>query len=144
MVIIARGLELDGRSDVYSLGCVLYEMLIGRPPLSVKQVIMQLPAPALREQNPDLPEELDAVVMKALSRKRDRRFASSGDFRDALLQLPLERVSSIKPAPQEALRRISQVTQTIVGGTLRDGRRMLLAATVAVVLVLLAVVLWLL
>jgi len=87
----ARGeAVLDGRSDIYSLACVTYEMLAGEAPLSGRtpQITMvrrqsELPValPLLRET---VPEPLGAAVQKALSRLPADRFATAGQFGDAV------------------------------------------------------------
>jgi predicted ATPase/serine/threonine protein kinase len=85
-----QGLELDARSDVYSLGCVLYEMLTGQPPffggsvvsIALKHITEQPIAPGALA--PDLGPDVDAVVMKALAKSAARRFASAGGLATAL------------------------------------------------------------
>ena len=67
---------IDGRSDIYSLGCVLYEMLTGTVPLAE-------PKP-LRAVRATVPAALEASVMRSLARTPVDRYASSADFRDAL------------------------------------------------------------
>jgi serine/threonine protein kinase len=85
----ARGDEVDARTDVWSTGVVLYEMLCGKLPVEdapdvavPKLMTGQFPRP--RELNPSLPEELEAIVMKALAVRRDERYLSSHAFGDAL------------------------------------------------------------
>ena len=82
----ARGSRIDGRSDIYSAGVVLYEMLTGRlpfegdSPVSVAiQHINSIPLPP-RELNPDIPEALEAITMKAMAPKVENRYRSADDM----------------------------------------------------------------
>ncbi|NIR45251.1 MAG: alpha/beta fold hydrolase [Gemmatimonadetes bacterium] len=81
--------EIDGRSDIYSLGCVLYQMLAGRPPYVgeaqevIRQVLFGRP-PSLREIRTDVPAEVEAAVGKAMAKDPDGRFDSAADFAEAL------------------------------------------------------------
>jgi serine/threonine protein kinase len=84
------GEELDGRSDVFSLGCILYQMLTGQRAFggssgenSLGRRLKGRP-PHPREVNPHLPKALDRLVTKALARAPEHRFQSALDLRDAL------------------------------------------------------------
>src|SRR5215210_7720991 len=76
------GEEVDGRADVYSLGCVLYECLVGEPPFrrdsEIAAVFAHLDAdpPAPSAQWPGLPTALDAVIARALEKEPERRYPS--------------------------------------------------------------------
>jgi eukaryotic-like serine/threonine-protein kinase len=83
----ARGETVDSRSDVYSTGCLLYELLTGRPPfvgdspVSVAYQHVREPAipPSMHDQ--DLPPEIDAIVMKALAKRVGDRYQSAAAMR---------------------------------------------------------------
>jgi serine/threonine protein kinase/Flp pilus assembly protein TadD len=82
--------ELDARSDIYSLGTMLYEMLGGTAPFvgpTVQSIITKIftePVPPLREQREDVPEWLNSAVIKALEKSPARRYATAAQFAQAL------------------------------------------------------------
>ncbi len=86
----ALGEGLDARSDQYSLGVMLYELLTGRPPfagdtpIAVVMGHVSKPLPSPRQFNPQIPESVEAVVTKALSKKAVDRYESSAAFSEAL------------------------------------------------------------
>lgn len=85
--------DLDHRSDIYSLGCVLFEALAGRPPFVHRSeaVVLQLQqtaeAPLLAELRPEVPAPLANAVQRALAKNRDERWASALDMRAELDKL---------------------------------------------------------
>ena len=85
----ARGETVDHRSDVYSVGCLLFELLTGRTPyvgepisLTYQHVNADIPLPSSLE--PDVPPSLDAVVAAALTKDRDERYEDAADMADDL------------------------------------------------------------
>ncbi|GAA3697709.1 Stk1 family PASTA domain-containing Ser/Thr kinase [Arthrobacter ginkgonis] len=87
----ARGESADARSDLYSAGCLLYELLTGRPPfigdspLSVAYQHVSEQAVLPSELNPDVPAQLDAVVERALRKDREDRYQGAAEFAAALV-----------------------------------------------------------
>ncbi|PYO94049.1 MAG: hypothetical protein DMD62_07260 [Gemmatimonadetes bacterium] len=83
--------DIDGRTDLYSLGIVLFEALAGRPPFSAASAAavldMQQHAnpPDLRKLRRDVPRDLSDAVLKALSKAREARWQTAADMRHALL-----------------------------------------------------------
>ncbi len=83
----ARGETVDSRSDVYSTGCLLYELLAGRPPfvgespVAVAYQHVREPAVPPSTYDTDLPPEIDAIVMKALAKRLDERYQSAAAMR---------------------------------------------------------------
>lgn len=96
----ARGENVDARSDLYSTGCLLFELLTGRPPfmgdspVSVAYQHVREEAPRPSQFASDVPPELDAVVGKALQKDRNARYSTAQEFSAAL-----QRAMDGGPAP---------------------------------------------
>jgi serine/threonine-protein kinase len=92
--------DLDGRSDIYSLGCVLFEMLAGRPPftgMSAQAIMLRHsmdPVPRMRDARPEVPAALELAVIRALAKNPKERFASAAEFAVALDMLGAAQVSA--------------------------------------------------
>jgi serine/threonine-protein kinase len=105
----ASGDHIDARTDIYSLGCVLYEMLAGEPPFAgptgQAMIAKRMAGPPrfLRIVRPDAPIEVDQALQRALDPEPDDRFDSAAAFAKALVEpLPAE------PARDERPRRVSR------------------------------------
>ncbi|MGH7519888.1 MAG: serine/threonine-protein kinase [Gemmatimonadales bacterium] len=87
--------DIDGRTDIYSLGVVLFEALTGRPPFSAASAAAVLdmqqhaPPPDLRKLRRDVPRALSDAVMKSLAKAREARWQTAADMRQALLPYAL-------------------------------------------------------
>ncbi len=104
----ARGETVDSRSDVYSAGCLLYELLTGRPPfvgdspvaVAYQHVREQAQAPS--EHDTDLTPEIDAIVMKALAKRLEDRYQSAGAMRTDIERYLAGRPVEAGPPPVAA------------------------------------------
>jgi serine/threonine protein kinase len=97
--------EIDHRTDQWSLACIVWEMLAGRPPFASDDVsavfyqVIHLEPPPLRKQVPDLPVAVEAVLHRALSKNMADRFPSIRDFASALAEAAVGRPSDAESAP---------------------------------------------
>jgi serine/threonine-protein kinase len=101
-----RGEETDARSDIYSLGMLLYEMLTGRVPFNstseyelMRCQIEDAPAPP-RTIAPHIPLPVEQAIMRSLAKKRDARYQSASEFRKMLMQRNTGAITTPLEAPR--------------------------------------------
>ena len=143
----AQGQPIDARTDVYSLGCVLYEMLTGGAPftgdtavaIAYKHVQETPPPPSTK--NPDLSPALDAVVMRALAKNPANRYQTAAEFRDDLERLRTgQDVLATPLLPHEDATQVisrhstTQVMAPLVDDEIQDRNPWLVALIVALIL----------
>jgi serine/threonine protein kinase len=118
----ARGEHVDGRADVYSLGCVLFEALTGTVPYPQDSHAAKLfahvsePPPSLLQRAGDLPAELDRVVLRAMAKVPDERYQSAGDLGRAAV------VAASAATPSRSERGASRHDDTAVSPRARDSQ----------------------
>lgn len=107
----ARGEELDARSDLFSFGCILYEMATGVTPFTgattavIFDMILNRMPTAPSELNPNLPPKLEEIIGKAIEKDRDLRYQTAAEMRGDLKRLKRDTDSSrVAPAPATSQR----------------------------------------
>jgi serine/threonine protein kinase len=143
----AQGQAVDGRTDIYALGVVLYEMLAGWVPFSAQTPIATLyrhvnePPPPLKQINISVPEWLDAIVQKALAKRPLDRFQRASRMAEALRERQAPSAAEVarparEPARPEPTQRVSAAPATAPAAERRrTGLRPILAALAGLVVV---------
>jgi serine/threonine-protein kinase len=144
-----EGRPLDGRADVYSLGAVAFRCLTGRPPFTrdtefaVLQAHLGEPPPQVTTLRPELPLEIDRAVATALAKRPEKRYASAGEFAQALreavtggLDVATKAAPAAVPVEPGPTRSLTTEALPTSRRAVRHGRLLAIAAGIAAVVVL--------
>jgi eukaryotic-like serine/threonine-protein kinase len=121
----ARGEEVDSRADIFSVGILLYEMLTGKrlfygeTDYQTVELVRNARIPPIKAQNPEVEQELEDIVRKALSRKKEDRFQSATDLQDALAHYSYSR--GLKVISRDVAELVRQCLEDRAGSS--GGRR---------------------
>ena len=123
----ARGERVDARSDLYSTGCLMYELLTGRPPFTgdspvaiAYQHVRENPVPPSR-LDPDMPPWADAIVLRAMAKSPNDRYQSAAEMQaDIQRAAPGVQVAAIAPVPPSQANSTAPRTQQMLGKTRSD------------------------
>ena len=127
----AQGQKVDARSDIFSFGSVLYEMVTGQQAFSGENIVSVL-ASILKDEPkrvsqlvPTVPADLEAVIEKALRKDREKRFQSVTEFRAALVQVKEERARNKQKPAHSQIVRLGDFEVDLEAGELRKHGRKL-------------------
>ncbi len=130
----ARGEQVDTRSDLYSAGCLLFELLTGRPPfvadspVAVAYQHVREPAPPPSQFIPGIPESVDRITLHSLAKGREERYQSAAEFRadveaarggrQVMASVPAAATTQYVPAPDTGATRALPPAAAAAGGLL--------------------------
>jgi serine/threonine-protein kinase len=135
-----QGQPLDGRADIYSLGCLLFHCLAGQPPyireteIAVLNAHLHDPPATLSSVRSDLPRALDAVLVKAMAKDREARYATAGALA-AAFRSALGDGEATRFAPTISAQPATVSAPAVSGRRLRARSRGLIAAVILIVAV---------
>jgi serine/threonine protein kinase len=139
----AEGSELDMCTDIWSLGIIFYELLTGRSPFAadydqaVVYNILNSPLPSIKEQNRQVPADLEQVILKCLEKNREARYQSVGDFMADLLEIVRKNNYVIKTRAGEV-----QLSQSKQKTAFQKKPRLAIAAALILLITLTILMLW--